>query len=136
MDFELGPESLELRRKAHEFADRVMRPQAAKYDQSGEFPLEIFRQAFTEGLMNGEIPADCGGAGWGVLDACVVVEELAWACAGMTTSMEVNSLAQAPIILYGSPEQRERWLRPFTQEFLLASFCASETGMGSDVANI
>ncbi len=136
MDFELSPRSLELQRKAHAFADAVMRPQAARYDQSGEFPVEIFRRAFAEGLMNGDIPPEYGGAGWGVLDACVAVEELAWACAGMTTSMEVSSLAQAPIIQYGTPEQKEKWLRPFTQEFRLASFCASETGMGSDVANI
>ncbi len=136
MDFELSESTLGLQRKAHAFADKVMRPQAARYDQSGEFPMEIFREAYAEGLMNGDIPPEYGGAGWGVLDACVAVEELSWACAGMTTSMEVSSLAQAPIIQYGSHEQKEKWLRPFTAEFRLASFCASETGMGSDVANI
>jgi acyl-CoA dehydrogenase len=64
------------------------------------------------------------------------VEEMAAACAGITTSMYVNELGAEPITLMGTEDQKQRFLAPLTQQFKLISFATSEPGMGSDVAGI
>ncbi len=111
-----------------------MAPKAAECDRSGRFPEEVYRKAWELGLMNLNVPTDYGGSGLSLLDQCLIVEELAHACGGMTTSIIANCLALEPILLGGSPEQRSKWLAPFCAEYHLASFCLTEPSGGSDAA--
>jgi acyl-CoA dehydrogenase len=136
IDFTLTDEQLALQKKAREFAQEYMIPFAHYYDKTGEFPLPIIRECWAQGLMNLAIPREYGGAGLGTMEQCIVVEELAAGCAGMTTSIYVNSLGIEPILLAGNSEQKEKYLRPLTEELKFASFACSEPGMGSDVAGI
>jgi acyl-CoA dehydrogenase len=135
-DFSLSAEQESLRDAARRFARTEMAPHAAECDRTGRFPEEIYRKAFELGYMNLNVPADYGGSGLGVVDQCLIVEELAYACGGMTTSIIANCLALEPILLGGTPEQRERILRPFCAQYQLASFCLTEPSGGSDAGGL
>ena len=136
IDFTLTKEQMELRDKARAFAQEYMLPYAHYYDKTGEFPRPIIQKCWDEGLMNLSIPKEYGGPGLGSLEQCIVVEEMAAGCAGMTTSIYVNSLGAEPILVAGTSEQKEKYLRPLTEELKFMSFACSEPGMGSDVAGI
>ncbi len=132
VDFSLSPEAESLRDLARKFARGEMAPHAAECDRGARFPEEIYRKAHALGLMNLNVPTDFGGSGLSLLEQCVIVEELAYACAGMTTSIIANCLALEPILLGATPEQRQRWLAPFCASYQLASFCLTEPSGGSD----
>jgi acyl-CoA dehydrogenase len=135
-DFSLTAEQESLRDLARKFARTEMEPHAAECDRTSRFPEEIYRKAYDLGLMNLNVPADYGGSGLSLFDQCLIVEELAHACGGMTTSIIANCLALEPILLGGTPEQRERFLSPFCQSYHLASFCLTEPSGGSDAGAI
>ncbi len=136
IDFNLSEEQQELRNKARVFAQEYMIPYAHYYDKTGEFPRPIIKKCWEEGLMNLSIPKEYGGPGLGSIEQCITVEEMAAGCAGMTTSIYVNSLGAEPILVAGTPEQKEKYLRPLTEDLKFISFACSEPGMGSDVAGI
>jgi len=136
IDFSLSDEQRQLRELAHEFAANEIYPKSAHHDQTGEFPTEILRKAWEVGLMNTHVPAEYGGLGLGVLEGCLLAEEIAWGCTGIGTAMEANSLAEAPLVVAGTEEQKKQWLTPMTEEFLLASYCVTEPDAGSDVAGV
>jgi acyl-CoA dehydrogenase len=136
IDFSLSDEQQQLRALAREFAEKEIVPRAAHHDQTGEFPRDICRKAWDLGLMNTHIPEPYGGPGLGVLDGCLIAEEIAWGCTGIGTAMEANTLAEAPVIVGGSEEQKKRFLAPMTREFKLAAYCVTEPQAGSDVQGI
>jgi acyl-CoA dehydrogenase len=134
--FQLTEEQIALRAKARKFALEEVLPVSAKYDRTGEFPREVVEKAFKAGLMNLGIPKEYGGLGYGAVESVIVVEEMAAACAGITTSIYVNELGAKPIVLMGTDAQKRRFLAPLTERFGLVSFATSEPGMGSDVAGL
>ncbi len=136
IDFSITDGQKELQKKARAFAQEYILPYAAYYDKTGEFPMPIIRKAWEGGLMNLGIPKEYGGPGLGLVDACIAVEEFAAGCAGMTTSIFANQLGPEPIMIAGTHEQKEAYLKPLTESLKLASFACSEPGMGSDVAGI
>ena len=137
MEFALSDAQLALQETARRFAREVMAPVAAEYDQSGEFPHEIMKQAWELGLSCVSIPEEYGGVGLSLFDTCMVVEELAWACAGMATSIMANDLGLTPVLVGGTEEQKKEWLTRLTGEtFQQIAFCLSEPAAGSDVAGL
>ena len=136
MNFALTDDLKALQETARKFARDVMRPKSAHYDEASEFPKDIIRQAAELGLMNMCIPAEQGGMELPHLAQVLIAEELAWGCSGMATSMIANDLANLPIILGGTKEQKDRFLKPFTEGFRLSSFGLTEPGAGSDVAGL
>ena len=136
IDFSLSRGQLELQRKAREFAQQYMIPYAKYYDKTGEFPFPIMKRCWESGLMNLGIPKEYGGPGLGILEQCIVVEEMAAGCPGMTTSIYVNSLGTEPILIAGNNKQKEKYLKPLTEDLKFVSFACSEPYMGSDVAGI
>jgi acyl-CoA dehydrogenase len=136
MDFALSDEQQALQETARRFAAAEIAPAAAHHDQTGEFPREIIRRAWELGLVSTCIPEAYGGVGLSVVDSCLAVEELAWGCAGMTTSIMCNDLGLMPIVIGGSEDQKKRWLESCTSDFKLVSFCLSEPEAGSDVAGM
>ena len=136
MNFSLSDDEKALQETAKKFAREVMRPRAAHCDEKNEFPKEIIEQAWQLGLLNMTIAPEYGGVGLTHTAQALVCEELAWGCSGMTTSIIANDLALLPIEIGGTPEQKERFLRPFTEKFMLASFALTEPGAGSDVAGL
>ncbi|NVM18067.1 MAG: acyl-CoA dehydrogenase family protein [Candidatus Lokiarchaeota archaeon] len=136
MDFTLTEEQIKLKAKARDFAIREVLPVARKYDESEEFPMPVIKKAWEEKLLNLGIPKEYGGQGYGLLDACLVVEEISSACPGMATSIFDNNLGAEPIVIGGNDEQKERILGELVNEFKLIAFATSEPTMGSDVAGM
>jgi acyl-CoA dehydrogenase len=136
VDFRLTDKQQELQKKARDFAQEYMIPYAHYYDKTGEFPRPIIQKCWEAGLMNLSIPREYGGPGLGSIEQCITVEEMAAGCAGMTTSIYVNSLGAEPILIAGTNEQKKKYLRPLTEDLKFVSFACSEPGMGSDVAGI
>jgi len=136
IDFSLTVEQEQLRALAQEFTDKEIVPRAAHHDANGEFPREICRKAWDLGLMNTHVPEAFGGAGLGVLEGCLIAEEIGRGCTGIGTAMEANTLAEGPIIIGGSDEQKKRILAPMTEGLRFASYCVTEPQAGSDVAGM
>lgn len=136
VNFTLSDEQKQIQNLAREFAEREIAPKAAHHDQTGEFPREICKKAWELGLMNGHIPEEYEGLGLSVFDSCLVAEEIAFGCTGIGTAMEANNLAEAPLIVAGSDQQKKEFLTPMTQELLFAAYCVTEPDAGSDVAGI
>jgi acyl-CoA dehydrogenase len=136
IDFSLSEDQEQLRALAREFTEKEVAPRAAHHDATGEYPKEICRKAWELGLMNTHIPEAYGGPGLGVLDGCIIAEEIAAGCTGIGTAMEANTLAEGPVIIGGSEEQKKRILTPMVEEFRLAAYCVTEPEAGSDVLGI
>jgi acyl-CoA dehydrogenase len=84
--------------------------------------------------MNTHIESKYGGLGLGVLEGTIISEELSYGCSGINTAAEANNLAEAPLIVAGTDEQKKKYLGRMTEAPLMASYCVTEPGAGSDVA--
>lgn len=136
VSLELSLEQKQLRDLARDFAVKEIRPRASHYDQTGEWPGDLISKAYELGLINCHIPEKFGGLGLSTFDACLIDEQLGYGCTGVTTAITANSLAQVPVIIAGSDEQKKKWLEPFTRENAICSYAVTEPDAGSDVANI
>lgn len=136
INFELTDEQKAIRDLAREFTQGEIVPVAAHHDRTGEFPWDVARKAFEIGLMNLNIPVEYGGGGLGLLDGCIVREELAAGCAGISSALGINGLAATPVLVAGTEEQKRRFLAPLCHELSFASYAVTEPGAGSDVAGI
>jgi acyl-CoA dehydrogenase len=139
IDFELDDEQRAAVEMAHDFALNELRPIAEEWDRKGEFPKDlILPKAAQAGLPSAGIPEEYGGGGLDPLTSAMVFEEMAWGCAGLATSIGANNLALAPIMIAGTPEQKNKWLPPLcdAKNPGLAAFGLTEPEAGSDVANI
>lgn len=136
MDFSLSQEQKEIFETTMKFARNEMIPHALEYDEKSKFPHDQFKKAWELGLVNTCIPPEFGGAGFTALDSVTITEALAYGCMGMNTSFMANDLALLPIVIGGNDEQKERFLKPFTEEYRIAAFCLTEPGNGSDAAGI
>lgn len=136
LGFSLSDEQQALQDLARRFAQNEMIPKAAEYDATATFPKPVIDKAFELGLINYCVPTAYGGPGLSTVDSAIIAEELAAGCVGMTTSIMANDLALYPIVLSGTDDQKKRFLTPFTQSPILASFCLTEPGAGSDVAGL
>jgi acyl-CoA dehydrogenase len=136
ISFRLSPDMEQLQARARRFAREVIAPVAAEYDRRGEHPAFIIERAYEEGLINLSVPREYGGGGLGALANCIVTEELGAACAGIATTIMVNTLATTPLILFGTEEQKQSFLKPLCERRQLAAFCLTEREAGSDAGNV
>jgi acyl-CoA dehydrogenase len=133
ISFQPTDEQLALREMAHAFAENELRPVTEHHDQTGEFPHEVLQKAHALGLMNLHIPERFGGLGLGVMDGCIIAEELAWGCSGISTAMEANGLALHPVIEGASDFIMEKYVAPMMERYSMAAYALTEPGAGSDV---
>ena len=136
VSFKLNEDQEALQRMARTFAKERIRLVSAHHDHSGEFPMEVLQEAWELGLINTHIPEAYGGLGLGVLDGVVLAEENAWGCTGISTIIEANTLAQAPVIVAGNEEQKKKYLGRMNEELLFAAYGVTEPNAGSDVASL
>lgn len=136
VSFSLTNEQQALIEKYRDFSDRVIRPNRLKYDQLAEFPWEIVKQAYREGLMNGPIPAQFGGNGYSIFDGALASEELGAACIGIGICIDANTLALTPMMLAGNEEQHKRFFGQINEQQAVAAYCLTEPNAGSDVQGI
>ena len=135
-DLTLTDEQNALIETAREFARKEVAPVAGHLDEEGKFPAEIMNKAFELGLMNFEIPEAYGGLGLSCLTHSLIMEEIAWACAGVNTTMAANMLGTMPIIIAGTDAQKKQYFDRLLAEPIFASYCCSEPDAGSDVAGM
>merc|ERR1711876_145466 len=136
LNFEFNEDSLALQELARKFAREEMMPKAAQYDQTMEYPYEFFEKAWELGLVNCHIAEDLGGMGLGCVDSCIIAEEMAYACTGMETAIEANSLGSMPLLVGGSDELKREYLGRLLEAPIQAAYGVTEPGAGSDVAGI
>jgi acyl-CoA dehydrogenase len=136
LNFDFSDEQKQLIDMTRKFVKDEIIPKAAHYDETGEYPHEISKKAWELGLMNSHVPVEYGGAGLGTLDGCLISEEIAYGCSGISTAIEANNLAAAPVIVAGNDEQKKQFLGMLTSQPLKAAYCVTEPGAGSDVSGI
>ena len=136
MDHLLSTQNLEWRERAREIARTVILPRAWKYDRLQEYPWDIKNALAEAELMSVWIPKEYGGAGGGVLDLCVVVEELSRCCGGTGVLFAVNALGSFPILLGGTDEQKQKYLPAIASGEKLIAFGLSEKNAGSDAGGL
>ena len=135
MDFEPTPEQALVRRTAREFAEGEIAPVIAHYDEAEEFPAEILKKLGALGFMGCLLPPEYGGAGLDYVSYALVVEELCRIDGSVGITMWAhNSLCANHIALFGSKEQRQRYLPRLARGEMLGAWGLTEPGSGSDAA--
>ncbi len=134
--YELPEDVRMLQDLAMDFAMREILPWAEHYDESDEWPWEIFHKAREVGLVNVNIPEEYGGIGASVLEECVISESMAYACSGIQTALMLNQLAILPLLIAGNEEQKRLYLPWLVDDGKVAAYCMTEPDAGSDVAGI
>jgi isobutyryl-CoA dehydrogenase len=134
MDFELSDEQRAFRETACEFARAEWLPHAPGWDQREEFPIAPLRAAAALGFAGIYVRDEFGGSGLTRLDAALIFEELATACASTAAYLSIHNMAAWMIDRFGSAEQRQRFLPKLMSMEHFASYCLTEPGSGSDAA--
>jgi alkylation response protein AidB-like acyl-CoA dehydrogenase len=136
MDELLSKENLQFREQIREIGDHYVRPVAAELDRNAEYPWSIVRALQEAGMMGVWIPKEYGGLGAGILNLCIVVEELSKACGGVGVLYAVNALGSFPIIVGGTEEQKKKYLPDLASGRKLIAFGLSEKKAGSDAGSL
>ena len=132
MSWHLNEEQRMIQMMAREFARREIEPQAAENDRTGRFPKEVVAKMGELGLMGMMVPAAYGGAEVGAVSYSVALQEIAYACASTAVTMSVTNLTCEPILLFGTEEQKRKWLPPLAGGEHLGAFALTEPEAGSD----
>src|SRR5256885_4638196 len=137
MDLALSPEQQEVRNLAQEFAEREVKPRAEAIDHNSESRRDLVDKAAKLGLLGVLVPDPYGGAGLDHVAFAISVEEIARFCASTAVILDVhNSVGTEPVVLFGSEEQKGRWLPDLAQGKRLAALALTETEAGSDAAHL
>ena len=136
MDYFLTEEQQMIREIAAKIATEKVRPVRAELDESEEFPWDIMKILAQSDLFGIYLPEEYGGSGGGVFENCLAIEEMARACISVATTFAASGLGAYPILLYGSEEQKQKYLSPIASGEKLAAFGVTEANAGSDAGGI
>ena len=131
-------EHAELRKNARRFAETRIKPHANAWEEAEEFPRELYGEVARAGLLGLSYPEELGGAGGDISHALVACEEMVLAGHSVGTVVGVGShgIALPPIVRLGTPEQKERFVRPVLSGEKISALGITEPGGGSDVASL
>jgi len=137
VSFALTEDQKMLQKMARDFAQKEIMPASEEHDHLAKFPMDIFKKAWEFGITNMNVPEEYGGPGATVFEECLVSEELAYACSGISTSVTTNHLGALPLILAGTEKQKQYWLgERLMDNGELVSYGVTEAAAGSNVAGI
>jgi alkylation response protein AidB-like acyl-CoA dehydrogenase len=136
MEYFLTEEQQMIRDLARQIAKEKVAPVAAELDETGEFPWGIIKVLAQADLCGAYIPEEYGGIGGGVLEQCLIVEELSKACSGVAVSYAASGLGSFPILLFGTEEQKKKYMPDIASGKRLAAFGLTEANAGSDAGGI
>ncbi len=136
MEYFLTEEQKELQKLARKVAIEKIKPVAAQYDQSGEFPWELVKLFAELDFFRIWVEEEYGGMGKGVTELVLVTEELSRACGGIALSVAASALGTFPIVISGNEQQKKKYLPDLADGKYLAGFCLTEPGAGSDAGAI
>jgi len=136
MNYFLTEEQEMLKELCAQIAREKIVPVRAEYDESGEFPWDIVKVMSESDIYGVYIPEEYGGFGGGITEMCVATEELSKACGGIALAFAASALGTMPILLFGSEEQKKRYLPPIAAGEKLAAFALTEANAGSDAGAV
>jgi len=136
MHFELTEEQRLFQRTVRDFAEAELKPRARHTDEKAEFNWDAVKKMGPLGLLGLTVPEDYGGAGMDAVSAAIAIEEIGRGCGSTGLAIAAhNGLACAPLVLFGSEEQKRKWLPPLaTGSGRLGALALTEPGAGSDLA--
>ena len=134
MQFALTEDQIAIRDMARDFAAENIAPHALKWDEEKIFPVDVMREAAALGIGGIYIKDDVGGSALTRLDATLIFEALAQGCPTVSAFLSIHNMSAWMIDAYGSVEQRRKWLPRLCTMELIASYCLTEPGAGSDAA--
>ena len=136
MNYFLTEDQQMIKELAAKIAKEKIEPVAAHHDETGEFPWEIVKVLAQADLFRVFIPEEYDGLGGGIMEMCIVVEELSKACGGISLAYAASGLGTIPIILFGTEEQKKTYLPRLAAGEILAAFALTEPDAGSDAAAV
>ena len=137
MDFRLTEEQALLRRTVREFAETEIRPYVREWDQDQHFPTELMPKLASLGLLGIQFPEEYGGAAMSAIDYCLCIEELARVDPGVALSVAAhNGLCASHIFLFGTADQKKRFLTPLARGEKIGAWGLTESTSGSDAAGM
>ena len=136
MDYFLNEEQLMIRDLARQIAEEKVMPVRAELDEKEEFPWDIMSTLAQSDFFGLYIPEEYGGFGKGSFELILAIEELSRACLGVSTTFAANALGTYPILLYGSGEQKKKYLPDIASGKKLVAFALTEASAGSDAAGV
>ncbi|OGV65780.1 MAG: acyl-CoA dehydrogenase [Lentisphaerae bacterium RIFOXYC12_FULL_60_16] len=136
MDYGLTELQLEIKEICHKIGEEKMKPVREHYDESGEFPWDIVKVFAEADLFRIAISEEYGGMSGGVMDTVIAVEELSRVDGGIALALAATGLGTYPILLYGSDEQKKKFLPRIASGKSLAAFGLTEAEAGSDAGGI
>lgn len=133
----LTEEHEQVQHTAREFAQRCLAPHSAEWDRRAEFPRAALRELGKLGFMGMTVPPEWDGVGADYVAYALALEEIAAGDGAVSTIMSGhNSVGCMPLVEYGTPEQKEKYLRPMARGELLSAFCLTEPQSGSDASAV
>jgi len=127
-------EQIMIRDMARRFAEENLAPHSEAWDRDKHFPVDVMRQAAELGFAGIYVKEDVGGSGLTRTDAAMIFEQLSYGDVSTAAYMSIHNMASWMIDTYGSEAQRQKWLPKLTVMDLVASYCLTEPGSGSDAA--
>ncbi len=136
MDFELNEDQIAFADVAKQFAEQMLAPHAAEWDENQHFPKDVLRQAGELGFLSIYTPPEHGGLGLSRLDAAIIFEQLAMGCTATTAFMTIHNMATWMITSFAQPEVAQQFSADLISGEKLASYCLTEPNAGSDAASL
>src|SRR6202012_2096355 len=136
MDFELTEDQRAIEDAARRFAKERLGPNAAEWDATEHFPVDVLREAAELGFASIYVKGDVGGSEMSRLDAAIIFEELSAGCTSTAAFISIHNMASWMIDRFGSDEVRKRFLPELVGMEKIASYCLTEPGSGSDAASL
>lgn len=134
--FELTSDQRAIQSTALQFALNEFRPRMAEWDQAEVFPRDIVKQCVQLGFGGLYISTDDGGAGLSRLETSVVIEALAQGCVSTTAMISIHNMVASMLAKFGDQQLKKRYLQRLIDFDLMASYCLTEPGSGSDAASL
>ena len=134
MDFALSDEQEAIQEMAERFAADELAPNAAQWDEDKHFPVDVLKKTAELGLAGIYTREDVGGSGLGRLDAALIFEALSRGCTSTAAYLSIHNMCCWMIDRFGSNDLRHQFCPKLTSMELIASYCLTEPGSGSDAA--
>ena len=138
MNFDLTPEQIAIKNTVREFCEKEFKPELAlELDKKEEFPMELYKKAAKLGFTSTVFPQEFGGQGCGLLEACIIVEEMCRADSSFGVAISGGNFGSEFILAYGTKEQKEKYLPPICKGDLTSAAAFTEPNVsGSDITRM
>ena len=137
MDFELTEEQMDIKKAVREFCEKEFTPELGlEFDKKEEYPRELYKKAAKLGFTGIRFPEEYGGQGYGILEDCLVTEEMCRADPGIGVAIVSGTIGSDIILEHGTEEQKERYIPPLCKGEFISALACTEPAHGSDITRM